>query len=577
MKKKSISFILFTMLFFLVILSYGQPSHASEGDYTGVENMDSTGSPDGTVTITGYTGLSKDITIPNTLDGKTVTRIGDYAFQDNQLTSVKLPDNLTAIGFEAFFNNRLKSVTLPNTLTSIGIGAFQYNQLTSVTLPDTLDIIRVLAFSNNQLTSVTFLSDSTRIAEQAFSSTQNATDFTIYGHTSSTAKEYADFEGHLFKAITYKVTYDGNYNTGGSVPVDSNEYKRQTAVTTLDNTGQLIKTGYTFNGWNTLADEMGDDYPVGSSFQMKETDVTLYAKWTADTITSVETLADIRVRFGINLTDVNLPLTIAATLTDSTTENVAVIWDGGTPAYNRQKAGTYTFQGQLDTQIGNPNGVIAEVNVIVRPRPTPPPLNIQATMTANEELTEEQLDGSTITVNVSDTNFIMSLTPEYFELQNAPTGLTVSEVKRISPWQVELTLAFDGTRLAQDHDLGLMIQGAALTNGFNITTNNSLRIQKAEIPYKIIIKEGIFEPTKVWTVKLSNEVDAATVQDALYIVDAAGNHLPATFTSEGNQIFIHPPVENYEDGTYTLYITSKLKDKNGTDLKEPIQMIFTIK
>ena len=50
---------------------------------------------------------------------------------------------------------------------------------------------------------------------------------------------------------------------------------------------------------------------------------------------------------------------------------------------------------------------------------------------------------------------------------------------------------------------------------------------------------------------MSNEVDATTVQDALYIVDV--------------------------EGTYTLYITSKLKNKNGTNLKEPIKMTFTIK
>ncbi|MEK5040542.1 Ig-like domain-containing protein [Sporosarcina sp. FSL K6-3457] len=293
-------------------------------------------------------------------------------------------------------------------------------------------------------------------------------------------------------------------------------------------------------------------------------------------VAEVAQIADIRVQNGTDLTRVSLPSTIAVTLTDKTTENVSVNWDGGTPAYNSRKAGTYRFQGQLDTQIGNPDGVIAEVNVIVRPRPTPPPINIQSTLMANQTLTEEQLDGSTITVNVSDTNFMMSLAPEYFTLQNAPAGLTIREVQRISSSQTEITLAFDGTRLEQDYDLGLMIHNAALTNGYNIVTNNSLTIQRSDIPYKVIVKEGTFEPTKVWTVKLSHEVEISTVQDALYIVDAEGNPIPSTFTSEGSNIFIQPPTENYIDGTYTLYITSKLKNKNGIHLKEPIQMIFTI-
>ncbi|HBX24233.1 MAG TPA: hypothetical protein DEF34_11480, partial [Desulfotomaculum sp.] len=50
---------------------------------------------------------------------------------------------------------------------------------------------------------------------------------------------------------TYTVTYDGNGNTSGSVPVDSNTYITGATVTVLGNTGNLVKTGYTFAGWNT--------------------------------------------------------------------------------------------------------------------------------------------------------------------------------------------------------------------------------------------------------------------------------------------------------------------------------------
>lgn len=47
------------------------------------------------------------------------------------------------------------------------------------------------------------------------------------------------------------LTYDGNGNTGGTVPVDSTLYSfRQTAMV-LDNTGSLVKTGYSFDGWAT--------------------------------------------------------------------------------------------------------------------------------------------------------------------------------------------------------------------------------------------------------------------------------------------------------------------------------------
>src|SRR5664279_333523 len=52
----------------------------------------------GAVTITGYTGLSGDVTIPDTINGLPVVGIGDYAFYDQDLTSVTIPDSVASIG-----------------------------------------------------------------------------------------------------------------------------------------------------------------------------------------------------------------------------------------------------------------------------------------------------------------------------------------------------------------------------------------------------------------------------------------------------------------------------------------------
>lgn len=58
---------------------------------------------DGTAEITRYSGEDSVLKIPNTLDGKTVTSIGGYAFYDcSALTSIELPDSVTSIGDEAF-------------------------------------------------------------------------------------------------------------------------------------------------------------------------------------------------------------------------------------------------------------------------------------------------------------------------------------------------------------------------------------------------------------------------------------------------------------------------------------------
>ncbi len=88
----------------------------------------------------------------------------------------------------------------------------------------------------------------------------------------------------LISTPTYTVTYDGNGHTGGSVPTDSTVYKENDTVTVLDK-GDLIKTGYTFAGWNTQADGSGTDHAVGSTFIMGSSDVTLYAQWATNTYT----------------------------------------------------------------------------------------------------------------------------------------------------------------------------------------------------------------------------------------------------------------------------------------------------
>lgn len=78
---------------------------------------------------------------------------------------------------------------------------------------------------------------------------------------------------------TYTVTYNGNGNTGGTAPVDSNSYV-QGATVTAAGQGTLVKTGYTFVGWNTAANGSGTSYAAGTTFTMGGTNVTLYAKWT---------------------------------------------------------------------------------------------------------------------------------------------------------------------------------------------------------------------------------------------------------------------------------------------------------
>jgi uncharacterized repeat protein (TIGR02543 family) len=77
-------------------------------------------------------------------------------------------------------------------------------------------------------------------------------------------------------ASTYTLTYAGNSSTGGSVPATQTDNGNVTLAT---NSGVLVRTHYTFNGWNTQADGSGTHYNVGATYNLVA-NATLYAEWT---------------------------------------------------------------------------------------------------------------------------------------------------------------------------------------------------------------------------------------------------------------------------------------------------------
>ena len=105
--------------------------------------------------------------------GATLTTINNYAFDNNQLTQVTIPNSVTHIGNYAFYRNQLAQVTIPNSVTHIGNNAFGNNQLKQVTIPDSVTHIGNGAFDNNQLKQVTIPDSVTHIGNYAFYSNNN--------------------------------------------------------------------------------------------------------------------------------------------------------------------------------------------------------------------------------------------------------------------------------------------------------------------------------------------------------------------------------------------------------------------
>lgn len=105
----------------------------TDGDWEYVVNGDGE-----TVTLSKYNGTDTKVTIPATLGGKSVTKIGMNAFGDcTSLKSVTIPNSVTAIGYCAFVGcNSLESVTIPESVTEIKEVAFaSCTSLKSVTIP----------------------------------------------------------------------------------------------------------------------------------------------------------------------------------------------------------------------------------------------------------------------------------------------------------------------------------------------------------------------------------------------------------------------------------------------------------
>jgi BspA type Leucine rich repeat region (6 copies) len=103
----------------------------------------------GAITITGYTGLGGDVTIPDTMHGLPVVSIGNYPFHHcTSLMNFAIGGSVTNIGYRAFYScASLADVALPNSVAEINGAAFGgCTSVTNVTIPDSVTFIGAAVF-----------------------------------------------------------------------------------------------------------------------------------------------------------------------------------------------------------------------------------------------------------------------------------------------------------------------------------------------------------------------------------------------------------------------------------------------
>ena len=164
-----------------------------------------------TCTITGTgTCIDAEISIPEEIDGYTVTAIAPFAFYNNSgITAVLIPNGVTSIGDKAFYNcSSLTSVTIPDSVITIGEEAFS-GCLNIVEA--TISIIAVKHIPKDNLKALVITSGTT-IGASAFSNCTRLTRVTIPDSVTSIG-QYAFYGCSSLTRVTIpnSVTSIGQY------------------------------------------------------------------------------------------------------------------------------------------------------------------------------------------------------------------------------------------------------------------------------------------------------------------------------------------------------------------------------
>lgn len=120
----------------------------------------------------GLTKLSSSVFglnyIKSVVFPSTIKEIGNWSFRDNLIEELLIPESVISIEDGAFYNNAISSANIPQNNTVINNFAFAYNQLNKIVLPTNITSIGSYAFIDNSISQINIPSTVTSIGDYAF-------------------------------------------------------------------------------------------------------------------------------------------------------------------------------------------------------------------------------------------------------------------------------------------------------------------------------------------------------------------------------------------------------------------------
>ncbi|MDA7807052.1 InlB B-repeat-containing protein, partial [Aquiluna sp.] len=117
-------------------------------------------------------------------------------------------------------------------------------------------------------------------------SNSNLTDLSVVGAAGASYSPTTNLTVYAkWTAITRSVTYNTTSADSGTAPTDATDYTIGQSVVIKANTGNLVRTGYTFAGWVTNSDGSGTAKNAGETLSVATADIALYPQWSANTYT----------------------------------------------------------------------------------------------------------------------------------------------------------------------------------------------------------------------------------------------------------------------------------------------------